>query len=96
MQRGWFVVSLALGGVGIAAPASSAVFWGLGVSERSNLASTCAPTHACSDSDVSRARSKLIVGDVLAGVGLLAVGAAVWFWLRRDDSPSPPRAAFVF
>ncbi len=90
------VVSLALGGVGVAALGSSALFWGLGVSERSNLAATCAPAHACSDSDVSRARSKLIVGDVLAGVGLLAVGAAVWFWLRRDDAPQPPRAALVF
>jgi hypothetical protein len=77
-----------VGGAGVVVGGVGALFWGLGLHDRSNLESTCAPSHTCSDSDVHASRTKLIVGDVLVGVGIVAVAAAVYLLIRPDDAPS--------
>lgn len=73
------VGGLALGVTGI-------TFWSIGIGERNNLARSCARTHGCSEGDVDASRTKLVVGDILVGVGVLAIGVAVYLFLRHDGS----------
>lgn len=51
------------------------------------LRSTCAPF--CDSSDGSATRTQMVIGDVLAGVGVVALGVAVWMFVRTP----PARAA---
>jgi hypothetical protein len=62
------------------------VLWVQGRSERADLYATCGVQHDCAPSDVSRARSKLVGGDIAAGVGLVAVGAALWWALAAPSA----------
>ncbi len=74
----WIVggsVALASAGVGF-------VLWGVGSHEHSTLQDGCATTHSCSSSDVNSSRDKLIVGDVLVGVGIVAAASAVYFFVK--------------
>jgi len=70
-----------LGGAGALAITTGAVLWAKWLSERSDLASTCAPTHSCSEADIDHSRTKLVLGDIAVGAGLVAVGAALWIGL---------------
>ncbi|HEY8041708.1 MAG TPA: hypothetical protein VIF15_18010 [Polyangiaceae bacterium] len=70
-----------LGGVGVVAFAGAAYFWATGLGDRSSLYSGCGATQACAQSDVDSSRTKLVVGDVSAAVGVLALGAATWLTL---------------
>lgn len=79
----------ALGGLGAVALGTGVVFWIEGRSERAHLYATCGVKHDCASSEVDRARTKLVVGDVVSGVGLVAVGAAVWWALAAPSSPRP-------
>ncbi|MFO0740138.1 MAG: hypothetical protein U0270_29835 [Labilithrix sp.] len=82
-ERGSRVPAIVLGAVGLGLVAGGSVLWALGRGEHDDLESSCAPTGACATSDIDAARTKLIVGDVFAGVGLLAVaGAITWLYLR--------------
>jgi hypothetical protein len=69
-----------------------------GVSGRSELsdirATGCAPR--CNESDVSSAHDKLVVGDVLLGVGIVALAATVWLLVRREGHNSAPATAATF
>jgi hypothetical protein len=81
------VETLVLGGGGLAALGAAAYLW---ISVRSDLdkivAEPCAAARRCSASDVTSVRTRLIVGDVLAGVGLAAIGAGVWIWVAKNRS----------
>lgn len=72
---------LVLGGVGIA-------MWASGKSDHSSLESGCAVTRSCAQSDVDSAQTKLLVGDIAIGAGLVAIGAAVVLALVSKDAPS--------
>jgi hypothetical protein len=77
-----------LGGIAVASLGGAATLWGLGLHERADLESSCAPQHACSASQVDSSRAKLVAGDVVGGVGVIAAGAAVWFALAgRPQAP---------
>ena len=76
------------GGIAIAA---GATLWGLGLSERSDLTDGCGRTRSCSDAAISASRSKLVVGDVLVGVGILAVVTSAWMLLRGDGTTPAAR-----
>lgn len=91
-HRGLAVGPLALGGAGIALGVAGGVLWGLGRSAHDDMESTCAPAGACSTGDVDAARTKLVVGDVLVGLGLASlVGAAIWYFgAAREASASRP------
>ena len=70
------------------------VFWGIGLNDRSNLSTSCAAAHACAQGDVDASHTKLIIGDVLVGVGILAVATAVYLYVT-DDSPRPSSSASI-
>lgn len=64
-----------LGGVGVAGIAVFATFGALGLSEKSDAETSCAPN--CSDDEVDSIRTKFIVGDIGLGVGVASLAAAV-------------------
>lgn len=66
-----------LGGAGVVALGAAVAFWVSGRDARSDLYDTCGLTGSCSNEDVDAAKRKLVIGDVLAGVGIAAIGAAV-------------------
>jgi hypothetical protein len=82
-----------LGGVGAAGLATGAVLWGVGRGERATLYATCGVTHACDEAAIDRARAKLVAGDIVFGVSLAAVGAAVWWGIAGSSAPAIPVAA---
>ena len=81
-----------LGGFGLVVGAVGGTFWGIGLSDRANLVKTCAPTHACSTDDVNASKTKLVIGDVLFGVSVVALAAAVVLYIR-DEASRPTTAA---
>ena len=76
-----------LGGVGLGLLGGGAALWAVGRSEHGDLESTCAPTGSCATRDVDAARTKLIIGDVVAAVGVIAVAGAVYWYLTSGSSP---------
>lgn len=82
-----------VGGLGILVAGTGVALWGIGLNERSNLGATCAPTHACAQDDVDASKAKLIAGDVLIGVGVLAVAGAVILLLNQTHAPSSTTAS---
>lgn len=81
-----------LAGVGIVALGGGTAFWVTGLGQRSDLERTCAAAHTCAMDDIDASRTKLIIGDVLAGVGIVALAGAAFFFLTGSDDP-PPRQA---
>lgn len=70
-----------LGGVGFAVLAAS------GQSDVDHLRTTCAPR--CASSDVSSAKTKIILANVSLGIGIVALaGAGYFFFLAPSASPS--------
>jgi hypothetical protein len=76
-----------LGGAGAAAITAGALLWAVGRSEHGTLYATCGVTHDCDESAVDRARTKLVAGDIVFGVGLAAVGAAAWWGITTSSVP---------
>lgn len=81
-----------LAGVGILALGGGTAFWVTGLGQRSDLERTCAAAHTCAMDDIDASRTKLIIGDVLAGVGIVALAGAAFLFLTRADDP-PTRQA---
>jgi hypothetical protein len=81
------VTAYAAAGVGVLGLASFAFFAVKGTNELDDLRSTCKPN--CASSDVSSARTKLLVGDVSLAVGVAAFALAAWLLF---DRPTAPRA----
>lgn len=77
-----------IGGLGIAVAGAGAVMWGIGLNEHANLGSSCAPAHACAQSDVDASKTKLVVGDVMMGVGVVAIAGAVILLLSQGSVPA--------
>jgi type II secretory pathway pseudopilin PulG len=82
-----------VGTAGVVLMASGGVFWGLGLHDRANLSVTCAGAHSCVQGDVDASRTKLVVGDVLVGVGVVALAGAVYLFLRQSGGSSTASAA---
>jgi hypothetical protein len=79
-----------LGGIGVAAIGTGISLWIVGRNERADLYATCGLKHDCTSSQIDRARTKLVAGDVVAGVGLAAVAASVWWGLAGRSAPRSP------
>jgi hypothetical protein len=93
-RRGSLVPAFIVGGVGVAALGSFAIFGLGGKNDVDDLEKTCKPN--CAESDVSAARTKLIIADISLGVGVVALGVATYLILARpriDTSASGVRAA---
>ncbi len=81
------VLTYALGGGAIVMLGTGAILWGVGASDHSALAASCAPGGTCSRSAVSSAKTELIVGDVLVAASVvLAAGAVYFFFTRKSDN----------
>lgn len=75
--KGAPIAAIAVGAVGVVAAAVGGVFYGLGLSERSSdLSAGCPTTDAC-NSDKDSIRTKLVVGDIAMGVGIVGIGAGI-------------------
>ena len=81
-----------LAGAGAAVGIGGGVFWYLGTRDHAHLESTCAATSSCAPSDVSHAKTELVVGDVLVGISVAAISTAVVWFLLRDAAPRRPVA----
>lgn len=80
-KEGSLVPALVVGGIGVLAIGSFAIFGLGGKSDVSDLESTCKPH--CAQSDVDKARTKLIIADISLGVGVVALGVATYLFLTR-------------
>lgn len=81
-----------LGAAGIVSAGVGVTFWVLGTQDRNDLYASCGATRVCSSSDESPAKTKLLVGDIAVGVGVLALGAATWFALSSRDGTASVQA----
>jgi hypothetical protein len=64
-----------LGGIGVAGLAVFATFGAMGLSEKSDAETSCAPN--CTDDEVGSIRTKFLIGDIGLGVGVASLAAAV-------------------
>ncbi len=78
-----------VGGAGLLLVGGGVVLWARGVSERDDLRERCASPSSCAGSDVDAAKAELRIGDVLVGVGALAIGASIWVALSGSGRSSP-------
>lgn len=86
------IAAYVIGGVGAASLIAAPVFWALGLHQKSQDQKSCAPH--CSGSEVSSIRSKLIVGDVLGGVGVVGLAVAGVLLLgHKSASPAAEKQA---
>jgi hypothetical protein len=80
-KEGSIVPALVVGGIGVLALGSFAVFGLGGKSDVSDLEKTCKPR--CAETDVDKARTKLIIADISLGVGVVALGVATYLFFTR-------------
>jgi hypothetical protein len=82
------IVTLVAGGVALGV---ASYFWISGLADHSTLESTCGPGHTCSRSAVDAAHEKLVVGDVVGGVGigLVALGGGMLVFAAGVSRPAP-------
>ena len=57
----------------------------------------CAEKKTCDPNDVDAAKKKQLVGDILAGVGIVSIGVAGYMWLSssKASSETKPSATLV-
>jgi hypothetical protein len=85
---------LVLAGVGVVGLAGFAYFGIQGRADIDDVRSTgCAPS--CDRDAVMHARTKLLVADVLGGVGLVSLGVATWLFVSGSP-PAPSKRALTF
>ncbi len=77
--------------VGAAGLGAAFVFGFSAKGEANDLRSSCAP--ACKDSDLDPVRAKLLYSDIGLGIGVVALAAATYFWLKPGASASSPSKA---
>jgi hypothetical protein len=87
-------VALVLLGVGAIGLGAFGFFAITGKNEKNKLLGDCAP--ACSDDQVSRVRTRYIAADVSLGVGLVALGAAVYLLVSNAQQPTQSYARSVW
>lgn len=80
-KEGSLVPAFIVGGIGVVALGSFAIFGLGGKSDVSDLEKSCKPN--CEDSKVDSARTKLIVADISLGIGIVALGVATYMILTR-------------
>lgn len=96
------VPALVVGGIGVVAIGSFALFGLQGRSDVDDL-EKCKPR--CAERDVDAARTKLIIADISLGVGVVALAVSTYMILSRPKVPdrvdvraskaAPPRRAFM-
>jgi hypothetical protein len=79
-QEGSIVPAIVVGGIGVIALGSFAIF-GIGGKNDVDDLQKCKPY--CKEADVDSARTKLIIADISLGVGVVALGVATYMFLTR-------------
>jgi hypothetical protein len=90
-NRGSIAPALVIGGVGVLALGSFALFGLGGKSDVSDLEKTCKPH--CAESDVDKARTKLLIADISLGVGIVALGVATYLIVTRPKLEADVKSA---
>jgi hypothetical protein len=90
------VLPVALLGAGGVALGVASYFWASGLADRSTMASGCALTHVCPQSQIDASRNKLIAGDGIGITGVLAAGVGAGILIfggsgTPRDAPAPER-----
>jgi hypothetical protein len=81
---GW--LPWALGGIGFAALGGATYFYAKGIHDGDALRDRCGTPPTCPRNEVDAANTKLLIGDVFAGVGLVAIGVGVFFLVSGASS----------
>jgi hypothetical protein len=87
------VAAFIIGGVGVLALGSFAFFGLTGKSDVSDLRNGCAPR--CDQSEVDKARTKLILADISLGVGVVALGVATYMILANRSAATVTTGALT-
>jgi hypothetical protein len=95
---------MVLGGAGIVAGVVGLAMWGVGTGAEGDIRETCGGVTNCPvnlKEAADAAATKIIVGDVLVGVGAAAIiGGGVWWYMSKSGSSSskaaPPAQARFF
>jgi hypothetical protein len=82
--------SWVLGGAGIVLGGVGAALWFSGKGDHSDMESGCAKTRSCRQDDVDEAKTKLLLGDVAIGAGIVALGVAVVLVVMSKSTKSTP------
>lgn len=91
-SQSWIVPTAIVGGIGVLALGSFAVFGLSGRGDVDDLEdSGCRPN--CNKDDVDSARTKLIIADVSLGVGVVALGVAAYMFFTRPKTETSVKAA---
>lgn len=69
------------GGLGVASLGAFAFLGLSGTGEINDMRDTCGKTQTCAQKDVDAAKTKLLIGDVFLGVGIVSAGLATYFAL---------------
>jgi hypothetical protein len=81
------------GGVTLAAIASTAVFGGLAMSERSSLATSCSPF--CSNAQLGTVRGYALAADISGGVAAAAAVLTGYLFFTRPEQPARGSLSFA-
>lgn len=81
----WLGYSLV--GAGALALGGMTVLWVRGRGELKDLREGCGATRSCDEGDVDRARNTILLGDVIGGVGVLAIGVGVYALATGASTP---------
>ena len=81
----WLGYSLV--GAGALALGGMTVLWVRGRGELEDLREGCGATQSCDEGDVDSARNTILLGDVIGGVGVLAIGVGVYALATGASTP---------
>jgi hypothetical protein len=81
------ILPIVLGGVGLVAAGTGVAFWLMSEGKKSDLEEArCAP--ACSSDDVDAIKTNRVVGDILVGVGVVAIAVGVVLYVTQPKAPA--------
>ncbi|MEO8877665.1 MAG: hypothetical protein ABI461_18880 [Polyangiaceae bacterium] len=83
--------AILVGGIGVVAIGTGAVFYALASGDFNDLKDTCGKTKSCTDDQVAPIKTKVLVSDIAFGVGVVAIGTAVVLYITESGS-SPAHA----
>ncbi len=87
-----------VGALGLAALGGGAFLTATGWKTRGYLANSCAPTHSCSNADVSAAKTKILAGDLTMAGGAVVLAIALYLALTatsvQADTPKANASSF--
>ena len=77
------------GGLAIAGGVAFAGFAATAKGDLGDLRDGCGRTQTCAQSDVDAVRRDLVIANVALGIGVLALGAAIWTYVTRPEVHAP-------